>query len=48
MHFVAKWACLRESDEPESIHQMWIAPRMRCALSIFKRAFPHTALELCA
>ncbi len=40
-HFVANWACLRETDEPESIHQMRIAlRRMRCALSIFKRAFP--------
>lgn len=41
-HFVANWACLRESDEPESIHQMRIAlRRMRCALSIFKRALPN-------
>ncbi len=40
-HFVANWACLRESDEPESIHQMRIAlRRMRCALSMFKRALP--------
>lgn len=42
-HFVANWACLRETDEPESIHQMRIAlRRMRCGLSIFKRAFPNT------
>ncbi|MDP1701038.1 MAG: CYTH and CHAD domain-containing protein [Aestuariivirga sp.] len=41
-HFVANWACLRESDEPESIHQMRIAlRRMRCALSIFNRASPN-------
>ncbi|HUQ38458.1 MAG TPA: CHAD domain-containing protein [Aestuariivirga sp.] len=40
-HFVANWACLRETDEPESIHQMRIAlRRMRCGLSIFKRALP--------
>lgn len=41
-HFVANWACLRESDEPEAIHQMRIAlRRMRCGLSIFKRALPN-------
>jgi inorganic triphosphatase YgiF len=45
-HFVANWACLRETDEPESIHQMRIAlRRMRCGLSIFKRALPHAAFE---
>lgn len=39
--FTANWACLRETDEPESIHQMRIAlRRMRCALSIFKHASP--------
>ena len=44
--FVANWACLRETDEPESIHQMRIAlRRMRCGLSIFKRALPHAAFE---
>lgn len=41
-HFTANWACLRETDEPESIHQMRIGlRRMRCALSIFKRALPN-------
>jgi triphosphatase len=45
-HFVANWACLRESDEPESIHQIRIAlRRMRCGLLIFKRALPHAAFE---
>lgn len=40
--FTANWACLRESDEPESIHQMRIAlRRMRCALSMFNRALPN-------
>jgi len=40
-HFVANWAGLRESDEPESIHQMRIAlRRMRCGLAIFNRAAP--------
>ncbi len=40
---MANWACLRETDEPESIHQMRIGlRRMRCALSIFKRASPNT------
>ncbi len=41
-HFLANWACLRETDEPEAIHQMRIAlRRMRCALSMFKRALPN-------
>jgi triphosphatase len=41
-HFMANWACLRETDDPESVHQMRIAlRRMRCALSIFKRALPN-------
>ena len=41
--FTANWAALRETDEPESIHQMRIGlRRMRCALSIFKRASPNT------
>jgi inorganic triphosphatase YgiF len=45
-HFVANWACLRETDEPESVHQIRIAlRRMRCGLSIFKRALPHAAFE---
>jgi triphosphatase len=44
--FVANWACLRETDEPESIHQIRIAlRRMRCGLSIFKRALPNAAFE---
>jgi triphosphatase len=44
IHFVANWACLRETDEPESIHQMRIAlRRMRCGLAIFKRELPHVA-----
>ncbi len=43
-HFVANWACLRETDDPESIHQMRIAlRRMRCGLSIFQRALPDAA-----
>lgn len=44
--FVANWACLRETEEPESIHQMRVAlRRMRCALSIFKRALPHAGFK---
>ena len=44
--FVANWACLRESDEPESIHQMRIAlRRMRSGLSILKRALPNAAFK---
>lgn len=45
-HFMANWACLRETDDPESVHQMRIAlRRMRCGLSIFKRALPDSAFE---
>jgi CHAD domain-containing protein len=41
--FTANWACLRQTDEPEAIHQMRIGlRRMRCALAIFKRASPNT------
>jgi inorganic triphosphatase YgiF len=44
--FVANWACLRESDEPESIHQMRVAlRRMRCGLAIFNRALPSAAFK---
>ena len=44
--FVANWACLRETGEPESIHQMRIAlRRMRCGLLMFKRALPHPDFE---
>lgn len=45
-HFVANWACLRETDEPESIHQIRIAlRRMRCGLSMFNRVLPHAAFK---
>lgn len=45
--FVANWASLRESDEPESIHQMRIAlRRMRCGLAIFNCAMPHAAFKV--
>ncbi len=44
--FVANWACLRESDEPESVHQLRVAlRRMRCALSIFNRALPNATFR---
>ncbi len=44
--FVANWACLRETDDPESVHQMRIAlRRMRCGLAIFNRALPNAAFE---
>ncbi len=39
--FVANWAALRETDHPESIHQMRVAlRRMRSALTMFKRVLP--------
>ncbi len=45
-HFVANWASLRETDEPESIHQIRIAlRRMRCGLSMFNHALPHAAFK---
>jgi triphosphatase len=35
-HFVANWAALRETDNPEAVHQMRVAlRRMRAALSMF-------------
>jgi inorganic triphosphatase YgiF len=37
-HFVANWASLRESDAPESVHQLRVAlRRMRSALGVFRR-----------
>ncbi len=41
MHFVANWPALRETQHPESIHQMRVAlRRLRAALAMFKRALP--------
>ena len=38
-HFVANWAALRETDDPEAVHQMRVAlRRMRAALSMFRQA----------
>jgi inorganic triphosphatase YgiF len=40
-HFVANWASLRETEDPESIHQLRVAlRRLRSALSMFKRILP--------
>jgi len=40
-HFLANLASLRESDDPESIHQLRVAlRRMRSALGFFNREFP--------
>jgi len=45
-HFLANWASLRESDDPESIHQMRVAlRRLRAALAMFKRAIPCAEFE---
>ncbi|PPQ36745.1 hypothetical protein CH337_07190 [Rhodoblastus acidophilus] len=45
-HFLANWASLRESDDPEAIHQMRVAlRRLRAALGMFKRAIPCAELE---
>lgn len=40
-HYLGNWASLRESDAPESIHQMRVAlRRLRAALGMLKRAIP--------
>lgn len=40
-HFVANWASLRESENPNAIHQMRVAlRRMRSGLLMFKRVLP--------
>ncbi|MGB9144162.1 MAG: CYTH and CHAD domain-containing protein [Aestuariivirga sp.] len=45
--YVANWACLRGTDDPESVHQMRVAlRRMRCGLAIFQRALPHAAFDV--
>lgn len=46
-HFLANWASLRDSDDPESIHQMRVAlRRLRAALALFKRAIPCAEFEI--
>ncbi len=45
-HFVANWAALRETDAPESIHQLRVAlRRMRSALGVFRRTIKLPELE---
>jgi inorganic triphosphatase YgiF len=45
-HFVANWAALRDSEDPEAIHQMRVAlRRLRSALAMFKRAIPSAEFE---
>lgn len=45
-HFVANWAALRETDAPESVHQLRVAlRRMRSALGIFRRVIALPELE---
>jgi CHAD domain-containing protein len=40
-HFAANWPALKQTQHPESIHQMRVAlRRLRAALGIFKRALP--------
>jgi inorganic triphosphatase YgiF len=46
-HLVANFASLRESDDPESIHQMRVAlRRLRAALAMFKRVIPCSEFDL--
>jgi CHAD domain-containing protein len=46
MHFVANWTSLRDSDAPESIHQLRVAlRRMRSAMGIFRKAITLPELE---
>ena len=45
-HFTANWAALRQSDAPESIHQLRVAlRRMRSALGIFRKVVSLPELE---
>jgi inorganic triphosphatase YgiF len=46
-HYLANWAALRDSEDPEAIHQMRVAlRRLRAALAMFKRAIPSAEFEL--
>jgi CHAD domain-containing protein len=46
MHFMANWTSLRDSDAPESVHQLRVAlRRMRSALGIFRKAITLPELE---
>jgi triphosphatase len=41
VHFVANWAAFRDTEHPESIHQMRVAlRRMRTGLVVFRRVLP--------
>ncbi len=45
-HFTSNWAALRQSDAPESIHQLRVAlRRMRSALGIFRKVVALPELE---
>lgn len=45
-HFTANWAALRESDAPESVHQLRVAlRRLRSALGIFRKRIAMPELE---
>lgn len=45
-HFTANWAALRDSDAPESIHQLRVAlRRLRSALGIFRKRIALPELE---
>lgn len=44
--FVANWAALRESDSPESVHQMRVAlRRMRSGLAMFRKVLPSAEID---
>lgn len=48
-HFVANWPALRESSDPEAVHQMRVAlRRLRAALGLLKRAVPCLEFETAA
>lgn len=45
-HFAANWASLRESDAPESVHQLRVAlRRLRSALGVFRKNLQLPELE---
>jgi len=46
-HFVANWAPLRESNDPESVHQLRVAlRRMRSGLAILRQGIPFPDFEI--
>jgi len=46
VHFTANWAAFKDTEHPESIHQMRVAlRRMRTGLAVFKRVLPRAEID---